>query len=182
MTPTSPHGDDFDPYAPPRADVNTGAGSDASAIASRGARFGGALLDFIYVWLCSLPSTAVLRSAVLTQETGFGRLRALLFALGLVVLLMIAGQTIQWYLIVTSGQSIGKKLVGTRIVRIDGEPLTFGSVIVLRSWLPALLSSLHVLGLGFFIVDACFIFADDRRCLHDTCAGTKGVLADAVPA
>lgn len=76
-----------------------------------------------------------------------------------------------------SGQSLGKRRMGIRVVLQDGSPASLFHILLLRNLLPGLMGSL--LGLlipgAFFLADALFILRADRRCLHDLIAGTKVV-------
>ena len=84
----------------------------------------------------------------------------------------------------TRGQSIGKRIVGIRVVRLDGSKAG-----IVYAWV---LRELAITGIGFMtglipiigpillrpafhITDWCMIFSDDQRCLHDLIAGTKVV-------
>ena len=71
------------------------------------------------------------------------------------------------------GQTVGKRAMHIRIVRLDGSPAGFGRAVLLRTFIPGLLTVLT--GGVFGIVDCCFIFREDRRCIHDLIAGTKVV-------
>lgn len=64
------------------------------------------------------------------------------------------------------GQTIGKMLVGVRVVALDGEPLGFGPAL-LRSL--AYLVSLMPLGAGFLMAG----LRRDKRALHDLLAGSR---------
>ena len=59
----------------------------------------------------------------------------------------------------------------------DHAAAGFVRAFLLRGTLPFLLEQISVLGLIFWIVDSCFIFRADQRCLHDLVAGTKVVKA-----
>lgn len=84
----------------------------------------------------------------------------------------------QIYLLSTRGQTLGKKIVGVRIVRFeDNSNPGFLHACLVRLLVPSLLNSIPILGFVFFIIDSCFIFRDDRRCIHDLLAGTKVVKA-----
>jgi len=74
----------------------------------------------------------------------------------------------QWWLISTRGQSIGKFLLGMRIVADGGRNPGFLQGVVLRNWLRALLSMLPF----FALLDALFILGDSHRCIHDYIANT----------
>lgn len=88
----------------------------------------------------------------------------------------------QWYLLSTRGQTIGKWLLGIRIVDLEGAPSGFFSALVLRSWVfPGVMSAvvsfsssvLPFAGVVFWLLDSLPLFGEDRRCLHDYLAGTQ---------
>lgn len=86
-----------------------------------------------------------------------------------------AVQVTQWVMLARSGQSIGKRVVGIRIVDDrSGKVPDFFRTVVVRSWLPGFLSAWLPI---FFIIDIIFIFGRDARCLHDMMASTLVVLA-----
>ena len=64
------------------------------------------------------------------------------------------------------GQTIGKMLVGIRVVSNDGEPVVFGAGLLRFA---AYLASLLPLGLGFVMAG----LRRDKRALHDLLAGTR---------
>ena len=66
----------------------------------------------------------------------------------------------------TGGQTIGKRLVGIRVVALDGEP-PLGAAAFLR-WLAYFVSFL-TFGLGFVMAG----LRSDKRALHDLLAGTR---------
>ena len=86
------------------------------------------------------------------------------------------------YLLATAGQTIGKRLVGTRIVNVSDERkpklLTLVGARYGSTWLIGLIP-----GVGNFygLVDVLFIFRGDRRCIHDLIAGTKVINAQMAP-
>ena len=77
------------------------------------------------------------------------------------------------------GQTIGKRLLGIRIVRGDGSRASLGRIFALRYLPMALLGGLgfHLGGL-IRLADVLCIFRDDRRCLHDLIADTRVVQTD----
>jgi len=78
----------------------------------------------------------------------------------------------QLYLLTVDGQTIGKKVMKIKIVRIDtGENGGFMPNVLMR-WL---LNGLLALIPFYALVDILFIFREDRRCIHDMIAGTKVV-------
>ena len=89
------------------------------------------------------------------------------------MLFVLTLMIVQIYLLSAHGQTIGKKLVGVRIVKQETEENGgFLTNIVMRSILPGIIGSIPFLGLFFSIVNLLFIFREDRRCLHDLIAGT----------
>ncbi len=88
--------------------------------------------------------------------------------------LVLASLVPQWVLVVDRGQSLGKLVMGIRIVRMDGAPVGFLHGVVLRSWITG---SIWTCVYGSLLVDVVRIFWPDRRCLHDLLAGTKVVNA-----
>jgi uncharacterized RDD family membrane protein YckC len=107
-------------------------------------------------------------------------------ALALFTALQLALLGLQIFLLTSRGQSLGKILLGVRVVRADdGEKPGF-----VRAWLLRELPSGTIQGLlqllpivGFFLrfafvtTNYLMIFREDRRCLHDFIAGTRVVRA-----
>ena len=72
-----------------------------------------------------------------------------------------------------NGQSIGKKLLGIKVVRSDGSAVSLARLIWLRNvvnWV------IHVVPF-YGLVDSLFIFGESRQCLHDKIADTIVVKA-----
>ncbi len=88
----------------------------------------------------------------------------------------------------TNGQTLGKRLVGIRVVRTDGRPMT-----VMRAlWRQVILlivaidligyipTAGGVLGTGVFLIDVLNPLRDrEKRALHDMLAGTRVKVASA---
>jgi uncharacterized RDD family membrane protein YckC len=67
-----------------------------------------------------------------------------------------------------NGQSIGKKLLGIKVVRSDGSKASLGRIFLLRNVVNTLLGIIPLYGL----VDALLIFGEARQCVHDKIADT----------
>lgn len=77
---------------------------------------------------------------------------------------------IQVYLLTVSGQTIGKKAMGIRIIKADtAENGGFVTNVLLREVVNGLLGIIPLYGL----VDTLFIFREDKKCIHDLIAGTQ---------
>ena len=156
--------------------------------ASRWLRLPAAMLDGFLKALCCLPITiplvrTVMAAALGGEEHTFAEIsqitsgivndnlpRALPW-LGLLVL-------VQFSLLAWRGQSVGKLLLRLRIVReLDGEAPGVVRAFLIRGSLPFMVEQIPFVGFVFWIVDSCYIFRDDHRCLHDLFAGTTVVPA-----
>jgi uncharacterized RDD family membrane protein YckC len=76
---------------------------------------------------------------------------------------------VQLVMLNANGWSIGKRLLGIRIVDLRGQRVGLSRIFWMRMFLPFLAQQLCGL---VSLVDALMIFARDRRCLHDHMAGT----------
>lgn len=142
-------------------------------LAGRGARFGAAFIDGIANMVPALPV-----QYALGMFDGFPNIQ-LTFAHtvmygGVGFMLWFA---VQFYFL-RNGQTLGKRMVGIRMVNHhDGQVTPMGSLVLTR-YLPVSLAALiPVVGGLMSLCDVLFIFGQERRCLHDMIAGTKVVNA-----
>jgi len=135
---------------------------DESRLASRASRFYAALVDL------ALLAVALCVGAMLAAMIDGRKDKAIVWIYGLGLVFLAA----QWTLLSYSGQSIGKRWFGLRIVRCDSSRAGFFRVVVLRSWLFGVLGYVPSLGGVPWLVGPLFVFRSDRRCLHDVVAGT----------
>jgi uncharacterized RDD family membrane protein YckC len=80
----------------------------------------------------------------------------------------------QVYLLSKDGQSIGKKMLGIKIVKFDTEQ---NGGFVTNVLMRLILNSIIAIVPFYALVDVLFIFRQDQRCIHDLIAGTKVVTA-----
>lgn len=163
--------DASNPYAPPRATVRDFADPlESAAPADRGTRLGAAILDSIaFMLMVYLPlGLAAIVSA------GGGNNNAALIGGGLLGTTgLIAWSWVTIVNVKRNGQSLGKKMVGIKVVRADGAPVSLGRVFWLRNVVNGLLSLIPL----YSIIDVLFIFGETRQCLHDKLADTMVVKA-----
>ena len=156
-------------YAPPNAEVADVSASGEAQLAGRGARLAGAIIDGVILlglwWVVGLVTPWNIFSPKLA-EAGFMALIGLQL-LGLLLFAIVNG-----YLLMSRGQTIGKLLLGMRIVRPDGSAATPVRVIGLRYAVGWLLSAIPMVGMVYALVDCLMIFRADRRCVHDLIADT----------
>ena len=90
---------------------------------------------------------------------------------------MLAYAVITIILVHKNGQTIGKKLLGIKVVRSDGARASLGRIFWLRNVVNALPSMIPVVGGFYFFVDSFFIFSESNQCVHDKIADTIVVKA-----
>lgn len=95
----------------------------------------------------------------------------------LAVIGLIAWIYVNIKLLRENGQSVGKKILGIKIVTTQGEPVALSTLIFRRFLLTQFLAAIPYLGGIFGLIDALMIFGDDRRCIHDHFADTIVVKA-----
>ena len=156
-------------YAPPAAEVADVSASGEAQLAGRGARLGSAIIDGVILlglwWLVGLVTPWNIFSPKMA-ESGFIAL------VGMQLLGLLLFSIVNGYLLMTRGQTVGKLLLGMRIVRPDGSAASPGRLIGLRYGVGWLLSALPVVGMVFALVDSLLIFRANRRCVHDLIADT----------
>ena len=136
-------------------------------LASRGARFVANLVDQFALVLPYFLGVFV-QMAINASSGG----EKDFFLMGLGVLVSIGVAIYQCVCVAQNGQSIGKRMMKIRVVRTDGSPASAARIIFLRNAIPGGINAFCGL---FSIIDALFIFNDDRRCLHDSISDTKVV-------
>jgi uncharacterized RDD family membrane protein YckC len=157
------------PYAAPTAAVADLAPATGEAeLAGRGARFVAAMIDgalnMVALWLLGkLIGFSVFDSYASGEWLHKAK------GAGLGVLCYLA---INAYLLQQRGQTMGKMLMGIRIVRLAGGIPSLQHLL-LRRLLPVWAVTLvPVVGVLASLVDSLMVFRANRRCLHDLIADT----------
>jgi uncharacterized RDD family membrane protein YckC len=167
---------DFNPYEAPSAVLADPDNGEHLELAERGTRLGARILDglifglgFVLIGILA----AILIPAFVSRRAGsassiVAMVVLVVLALGLMVALMA------WNLVWLHrhGQTIAKRLLKIRIVQRDGSSVGMGRLLGIRILLLWVIESIPLLGPLFSLVNACFIFRDDRRCIHDLMADT----------
>ena len=97
---------------------------------------------------------------------------ALIGAMAVFGIFVIGYVAYQFYWIWKNGQTLGKKIMKIKIVRVDGSRASFPRIFFLRAMLPGVFGVIPVLGILFSLTDALFIFGEPQRCVHDYLADT----------
>jgi uncharacterized RDD family membrane protein YckC len=85
---------------------------------------------------------------------------------------LVAWCVITTWLVATNGQSIGKRLVGIKIVRTDGSRASLARIFLLRNAVNALPNLLPYVGWLYQLIDPLLIYQASRQCVHDKIADT----------
>ena len=126
----------------------------ASSLAGRGSRLGAAIIDLV-IYL--VPYLVLVRLSPILS-----------------VIVIAATFVYQMYLLSRDGQTLGKKMVGIRIVKVNtGLNGGFVANVLVRGIFNGVLGFIPF----YSLVDILFIFRGDRRCIHDLIAGTRVVAA-----
>ncbi len=176
------------PYAPPTAHVEDVAEtSSPGALAERGTRLGAYLIDAVILAIVEGP--VIWGVIQRLGQSGFGAIQGL-SRLAIYKLLYVGnpgmpytvGLFVIWAaitipLVARNGQSIGKRLVGIKVLRMDGSKASFWRIFLLRNVVNGIPALIPVLSLVYGLVDILMIFTESRQCLHDRIARTLVVKA-----
>jgi uncharacterized RDD family membrane protein YckC len=147
--------------------------------ATRLSRLGATLVDAL-LGIAPLGVMALLAPGAMLA----GRMGPFLIGIFSMLVVSLALLITQIVLLVRHGQTIGKKVLGIRMITSEGEIPSIWRVFFLR-WLPfAVVSTVvelvfKVRGSGSIIhlLDVVLIFQPTRRCLHDLLADTHVIKA-----
>lgn len=158
-------------YKAPESQL-TSASDEQSELASRISRLLASFIDGLTIAVVTLP--------LMYFTGGFdgvstGQQPPFLYSLGIGIVGMVVYFAINWNFLSSAGQTIGKKIMGIKVVTLDGELPTMGNHFLKRYAVYFLPGQVPVAGQIFSIVNILFIFGPQRRCIHDFAAGTKVV-------
>ena len=141
-------------------------------LATRGSRLGARMVDGLFMFFVIAVGAALgggVGGAMSSGAPG-GSFTGEAVIAG-VVLGALAIVVTQIYLYVTSAQSVGKRLLGIQVVHADGTPAPWPQMLM-REAARLLFGCIPYLGSLISLIDCSFIFAGDRRTLHDRVVGT----------
>jgi uncharacterized RDD family membrane protein YckC len=155
-------------------------------LAERGARLLAATIDELILLAIGLPmiiggtlALVAAGTADLESIDTMNILRTLVGGPGttITVLALIVWSIVTTWLVATNGQSIGKRLVGIKVVRTDGSRASFARIFLLRNVVNSLPNFLPYVGWLYQLIDPMLIYQESRQCLHDRIADTIVVRA-----
>jgi len=158
------------------------------SLAERGTRLLAATLDELILLAISLPMVIGAVPAIAALLAGaadlesFDMMSVLHTMVGgpgtiITILALIAWCIITAWLVAANGQSIGKRLVGIKVVRTDGSRASFARIFLLRNVVNGLPNLLPYVGWLYQLIDPLLIYQESRQCLHDKIADTIVVRA-----
>ena len=181
-------------FAPPRAHVEDPLSTAPAqlVIATRGSRFLAFLVDISPAFVFGIIA-AILAPGLLTGKFDPANGAMMVFGLVMLVFFVAALGWIVWTIVLLYryGQTVGKKVMGIRVVRMDGSRVSFARFFFLRGLaigvigaiVGAIGGALHFPFAGNIVtlVDYLLIFGAARRCLHDYIADTQVATAASSP-
>ena len=169
-------------FAPPNAQLaEPGSFGTGAVLAGRGQRLVAVILDSILMMLVVWPVYFVLGGASLMTQfdpntpPDVSAMMAKMF--GAMLPGYVLAAVIQGWSLHAFGGTLGKKLMGLRIVRTDGTRAGFVRLFFGRGAAAVVPAFIPLLGALYALVDIVLIFRDSRQCLHDQIADTIVVSA-----
>jgi uncharacterized RDD family membrane protein YckC len=160
------------PFRAPSAAVVDMSEISGLELAGRGHRFGASVIDGVIAMLFMLPLFFAL--GIFSLSRNGTQSFAMNFVLEIVSFAIFI--LLQSYFLKKHGQTIGKKIVGIRIVDLEGNVPSLRTLLFRRYAPMHLINGLPVIGGVLSLIDVLFIFGSERRCIHDLIAKTKVVL------
>lgn len=161
-------------YKAPESQL-TSASENASVLASRGRRLAASFIDGLIILAVTIPLMYITGGF---DGISSGQQPSFLYTLGIGFIGLVVFVAINFNLLKSAGQTIGKRVMGIKIVTLDGELPVIGDHLLKRYAVYFLPGQVPVVGGIFSIVNILFIFGPQRRCIHDFVAQTKVVACD----
>ena len=166
-------------YAPPTAVVRDVVdGVDPLTPAGRGTRLGATMIDglfftiVVYVPLVVFVGLLPLATGTFDWTAG-GALKGI----GIALLGLAVFTYLNIRFVLANGQTVGKRMLGIKVLRSDGSKASLGRLFWLRNAITGALGLVPIINIIVGLVDALMIFGERRQCLHDRIADTIVVRA-----
>lgn len=137
-------------------------------LASRWKRLWAALIDGLLIIAITIP-IMYLTGGFNSLSNGTSSLgyNLFIFILSMIIFLLLNGK-----LLVKNGQTIGKKMLGLKIVTLNGELPEAKNHLLKRYAVFFVPGQIPLFGQLFSFVNILFIFSKQKRCIHDIAANT----------
>lgn len=141
-------------------------------LASRWARLAASIVDSLIVGVLAVPVMYVFGAFDANpMESGPGLIQGLVMGLSVIALFFL----VNYRFLTRDGQTIGKKALNIRIVDLEGQIPDLKNNLIPRYAVYMLPGQIPLVGQIFSIVNVCFIFRGDKRCIHDLVGKTRVV-------
>jgi len=159
-------------YKTPKSDL-TVKSNESDDLATRGSRLLASIIDGFTIMIVTVP--------IMYFTGGFdgvteGIEPSFTYTIAIGILGLAIFMVINLRFLKKSGQTVGKKAVGIKVVTMDGELPTLGNHFIKRYSVYFLPGQIPLAGQFFSMLNVLFIFGKNKRCIHDYVAGTKVVL------
>lgn len=148
--------------------------SDEPQLASRWSRLGASLIDMIISLVFLLPLIYFTGGF-----DGFSQNPPVAMSYTYQILLSVLSIglycAINWTLLATKGQTVGKSVMDMRIVNLDGTQPSRTNILIKRYAPYVLIPYIPFIGTIVSFIGIVMIFGKQKRCLHERIAGTKVV-------
>ena len=158
-------------YAPPESELQAETNDQSNELAKRSSRFYAAVIDSLIGMVYGVPFMLLVGPS-LGFELGQTQQPGTEYTVVAVIFGFIFFSLIHGYFLHINGQTIGKKVIGIKIVSTSHDNVSAAKILGQRYLPISLVSAIPVLGQILPLVDVLFIFRGDRRCIHDLIAGT----------
>lgn len=143
----------------------------ATQLAARGERLFATIIDCII----TIPLVFILASLWFggfeAAMTGLDSKDPVNAVLGMLIAMLVFF-AVNGFLIYKNGQTVGKKVMGIKIVRSNGDRASFANIVFRRNFAMMVITSIPFIGNAIGLIDVLLIFRQSRKCLHDEIADT----------
>jgi uncharacterized RDD family membrane protein YckC len=158
------------PYSAPQGELKD-MSIQTGNLASLGSRFGAAFIDGIIMMIVAMVPLILFFggwSAYVVKAAAAG----VMFKVSLAIFGFLVYVVVNSYFLAANGQTVGKKLVGIKIVRTDGSTPPLPHILLRRQGPISLIQMIPFVGPLLGLIDVVMIFRGSRQCVHDQIADT----------
>jgi uncharacterized RDD family membrane protein YckC len=143
-------------------------------LASLWARFAGNFIDSLIIGIVLIPIVYFAGGFDMMMESQPAE-PSLAQNVGAAIAGLAVYAVVNWKSLEKDGQTVGKRIMGTKIVFLDGTQAGAADVVLKRYAVYLLLPHVPYVGGVISLIGLLLIFGGQQRCLHDRVAGTKVV-------
>lgn len=158
----------LNPYAAPESRILSPPPlTQQDELADRGMRLAAHFIDIGFYLAAIIPGVIIMVFAASSNDDVIANAGILVMFAGL-----LGFGIYNCVLLHRNAQTLGKKLMRIKIVRVDGSRAGLMRILFLRGLPIGILNAIPLIGYIFALVDPLMIFRNDQRCLHDLIADT----------